>query len=114
MTVAPAASDIVFLDARQLSETIHARAVSCVEVMTAYLDHIERVNPQVNAIVSIEPREALLRQARERDEALGRGESLGWMHGMPQAVPCRRRDPRYGGLSGSCRPVACARWDTLM
>ena len=80
------APDIVFLEARQLSEAIHGRAVSCVEVMTAYLDHIERVNPLVNAIVSLEPREVLLRQARERDEALGRGESLGWMHGIPQAV----------------------------
>jgi amidase len=65
---------------------IHARSVSCVEVMTAYLDHIERVNPRVNAIVSLEPREALLRQARDRDDALGRGESLGWMHGIPHAV----------------------------
>jgi amidase len=80
------ASDIVFMDAHQLSQAIHARAVSCVEVMTAYLDHIERTNPLVNAIVSLEPREALLRQARERDESLARGESLGWMHGIPQAV----------------------------
>ena len=79
-------SEIVFLDAHQLSQAIHARTVSCVEVMTAYLDQIERLNPRVNAIISLEPREALLRQARERDEALARGESLGWMHGMPQAV----------------------------
>ncbi|HEX7842339.1 MAG TPA: amidase [Kofleriaceae bacterium] len=85
---APAARapDIVLLDARRLSEAIHARTVSCVEVMTAYLDHIERLNPHVNAIVSLEPREALLRQARERDAALARGESLGWLHGIPQAV----------------------------
>ncbi|HEU4733656.1 MAG TPA: amidase [Kofleriaceae bacterium] len=80
------ASEIVAMDADPLSQAIHARAVSCVEVMTAYLDHIERVNPLVNAIVSLEPREGLLRQARERDEALGRGESLGWLHGIPQAV----------------------------
>ena len=80
------APDLVLWDAHQLSKAIHARAVSCVEVMTAYLDHIERVNPLVNAIVSLEPREALLRQARERDESLGRGESLGWLHGIPQAV----------------------------
>lgn len=83
---APRAPDIVRLDARELSAAIHARRVSCVEVMTAYLDHIERVNPEVNAIVSIEPRDALLRQAGERDAALGRGESLGWLHGIPQAV----------------------------
>src|ERR1041384_7725752 len=74
------------MDASRLSEAIHARELSCVEVMTAYLDHIERVNPAVNAIVSLEPREALVVQARARDEALDRGESLGWMHGMPHAV----------------------------
>ena len=85
--VVPArAPDIVRMDAHALSAAIHARAVSCVEVMTAYLDQIERVNPLVHAIVSLEPREALLGQARERDEALGRGESLGWLHGIPQAV----------------------------
>jgi len=27
---------------------IRARKVSCVEVMTAYLDHIEKLNPRVN------------------------------------------------------------------
>src|SRR5262245_10230799 len=78
--------DLVSMTAHQLSTAIHAREVSCVAVMTAYLDHIERFNPQVNAIVSLEPRDALLRQASERDESLARGESLGWMHGMPQAV----------------------------
>ena len=82
----PRAPDVVRLDARRLSEAIHAREVSCVEVMTAYLDHIARVNPVVNAIVSLEPRDALLRQAGERDAALGRGESMGWLHGIPQAV----------------------------
>src|SRR6185503_13475 len=74
------------MDANRLSEAIHGRDVSCVEVMTAYLDHIERLNPQVNAIVSLEPRESLLGQARERDEALARGASMGWLHGIPQAV----------------------------
>src|SRR5947209_17436345 len=77
---------LVMMNAVALRDAIHARTVSCVEVMTAYLDHIERLNPLVNAIVSLEPRDALVRQARERDESLARGESLGWMHGMPQAV----------------------------
>lgn len=89
MTAPVRAPEIVQWDARRLSEAIHARAVSCVEVMTAYLDHIERIDqlrPRFNAIVSLEPRESLLRQARQRDEALARGESLGWLHGIPQAV----------------------------
>jgi amidase len=74
------------MDASALAQAIRARRVSCVEVMTAYLDHIDRVNPLVNAIVSLEDRGSLLRQAAARDGELARGEYLGWMHGLPHAV----------------------------
>ena len=74
------------LDAVALSAAIKARQVSCVEVMAAYLAQIERVNPRVNAIVSLQDREDLLRQAKEREAQLSRGEYLGWMHGFPHAV----------------------------
>ncbi len=77
---------IVALDAEALSRAIHARQISCREVMQAYLAHIERFNPQVNALVSLRPAEALLAEADERDRELGRGHSRGWMHGMPQAI----------------------------
>jgi amidase len=79
-------SDIVMMSAIDLSQAIHAKRVSCREVMIAYLDHINRVNPKVNAIVSLQPSETLLKQAGERDAQLARGESLGWMHGFPHAV----------------------------
>jgi amidase len=79
-------SDLVMLDAVSLASAIHRRQVSCVEVMTAYLDHIERVNPQVNAIVALQDRGQLLAEARERDQQLSRGESLGPLHGFPHAV----------------------------
>jgi amidase len=39
-----------------------------------------------NAIVSLQDPETLMAQARERDAQLARGESMGWMHGMPQAI----------------------------
>jgi Asp-tRNA(Asn)/Glu-tRNA(Gln) amidotransferase A subunit family amidase len=55
------------LDAVALSSAIHTRQLSCVEVMTAYLDHIERLNPKVNAIVALEDRDRLISQATERD-----------------------------------------------
>ena len=79
-------SDIVMMNGRELSAAIHAKRVSCVEVMTAYLDHIARLNPKVNAIVSLRDRADLLTEAREKDAALARGEGQGWMHGFPQAV----------------------------
>jgi amidase len=74
------------LDADALSRAIHAKEVSCREVMRATLDRIAAVNPRVNAIVSLQDEGELLRQADERDARLARGESLGWMHGMPQAI----------------------------
>lgn len=79
-------NDIVALDASVLAAQIHARKLSCVEVMTAYLDHIAVINPQVNAIVALQDRNLLLAQARERDDQLTRGESMGALHGLPHAV----------------------------
>jgi hypothetical protein len=40
-------SDIVMMDGVALARAIRSRQISCVDVMTAYLDHIERLNPQV-------------------------------------------------------------------
>ena len=54
--------------------------------MQATLAQVDRLNPSSNAIVSrVEP-DLLLSQADERDAQLTRGQSLGWMHGLPQAI----------------------------
>ena len=78
--------DLVMMDALDLSKAIKSKQVSCKEVMATYLDHIERTNVKVNAIVSLQNRDELLKQATERDEQLARGEYRGWMHGLPHAV----------------------------
>jgi amidase len=81
-----APSEIVMLDAGALSEAIRAKKVSCVEVMTAFLDHIDRLNPKVNAIVALQDRASLLAQARGKDDELARGAAVGPLHGFPFAV----------------------------
>lgn len=78
--------EAVTWDALTLSRRIHARDVSCREVMAAYLAHIETHNPAVNAIVSLRDRDELLDEADARDRQLARGESMGWLHGVPQAI----------------------------
>ncbi len=83
---APKGADIVAMDATALSALIKRREVSCVEVMDAYLAQIKRVNPRVNAIVALQDEGKLRAQALERDRQLARGQYMGWMHGMPQAV----------------------------
>ncbi|WP_017479318.1 amidase [Pseudomonas sp. PAMC 26793] len=77
---------IVELDAIELSRAIHARQVSCHEVMQAYLAQVERFNPAVNALVSLRSDEEVLAEAMQRDRELDQGQSRGWMHGMPQAI----------------------------
>jgi len=81
-----AINDIVAMDAAGLAAAIAAREVSCVEVMGAYLDHIDAFNPRVNAIVSLQDREGLMSQARAKDAEAARGETLGPLHGFPVAV----------------------------
>lgn len=74
------------LTAVELSTALAQRQVSCVEVMAAYLQHIHRHNPVYNAIVGLVEDDLLLDQARAADRTLARGESRGWLHGMPFAV----------------------------
>jgi amidase len=74
------------LSADDLSRAIHARAVSCREVMAAYLARIHRLNPALNAIVNLADDEVLLAQADQRDAELASGTSRGWLHGVPQAI----------------------------
>ena len=86
---AKSAGEITGWTAVQLSQAIRSRSVSCIEVMGAYLSQIDRLNPKVNAIVSLQARDDLLAQAGRRDTELAAaraaGNSVGWMHGFPQA-----------------------------
>jgi amidase len=77
-------SEICFMTATELARRIRARELSAREVMEAHLVQIERVNPKVNAIVTLLPAQAM-EQARMADEALVRGEDLGPLHGLPIA-----------------------------
>jgi amidase len=74
------------MDAVALSHAIHARTLSCVEVMGAYLDQIERLNPAVNALVALRERSDLIKEAGGLDDEIDAGRSRGWMHGFPQAI----------------------------
>ena len=60
---------------------LHTRKVSAAEVMQAFIAQIERVNPQVNAIVTFLPEEALKQaKALDRKKALA-----GPLAGLPIA-----------------------------
>ena len=76
--------ELCWLSATDLAARVRRRDVSCREAMDAHLDRIGRVNPRLNAIVTL-----LAEQGRERavaaDERLARGEAVGPLHGLPIA-----------------------------
>ena len=76
--------DLCFLPATELARLIRDRALTCEALMRAHLDQIERVNPKVNAIVTLLPDQAL-QGAREADRKLRSGDRIGPLHGLPVA-----------------------------
>ncbi|MBA3905754.1 MAG: amidase, partial [Pseudonocardiales bacterium] len=70
------------LDALELGRLIARRDVSCVEVVAAHLDRIDALNPQVNAVVALRDRDAVLAEAAARDAEERRGP----LHGLPIAI----------------------------
>lgn len=76
--------DMCLRSARELAGLIRTREVTAVEVMQAHLDRIERVNPAVNAIVTLDAEGALTRAAAA-DRDLAEGKRVGPLHGLPIA-----------------------------
>lgn len=77
-------SDLIWLTAVELADLIRGGEASAVEVLQAHLQRIDQVNPQLNAIVTYLPEQAL-EAARQADERQARGENLGILHGLPIA-----------------------------
>lgn len=73
------------MPAVELAEAMRARKLSSREVVGAYLDRIEAVNGKVNAIVSLRPRDAILRDADAADAAIASG-NAGALAGLPIAI----------------------------
>ena len=72
--------------ATDLAEMIREKKLSAREVMQAHLRQIERVNPKVNAIVTLVDEDQLMTQASAADEIIAKGKLLGPLHGLPVAV----------------------------
>jgi amidase len=92
-------NELCFSTAVELARRIRARELSVTEVVQAHLAQIERVNPKVNAIVTLTAERALA-EARDKDAALARGAAPGPLFGLPVAhkdlVPTRGIRTTFG------------------
>ncbi len=67
-----------------MARLLRTKQLSARDVLAAHLDQIDRVNPAVNAIVTLVPEQAIAAATRA-DEALARGNPIGPLHGLPIA-----------------------------
>ncbi|ARP92917.1 amidase [Bordetella genomosp. 13] len=77
-------TSICDMTALQMRAEIAAGHLGAREVVQAHLARIERWNPAINAIVTLDA-EGALRQAAQADEAQAAGKPLGLLHGLPVA-----------------------------
>ena len=73
---------LAFWSASSLARLIRSRQISARELVELHLDRIRRLNPPINAIVTLHEEGATARAA-EADEATAHRESLGPLHGVP-------------------------------
>ena len=78
-------TDLAWRDAVELEASLRARELSAVELVEHHLERIARIDPAVNAVVTVDAAGARA-QARAADAALTRGDALGPLHGLPVAV----------------------------
>ncbi len=78
-------SELAFLSATDIAARIRARDLGCEEILSHYLDRVDRHNGALNALV-VDVREQALEQARAADRAVAAGDDLGPLHGVPMTI----------------------------
>jgi amidase len=81
---AQAAASVCFMSAVEMARLIRTKKLSAREALAEHLKQIERVNPKVNAIVTLVP-DMAGEAAAKADEMQARKETLGPLHGLPVA-----------------------------
>jgi hypothetical protein len=104
--------DICYMNATDLASSIRRKDLSSVEVMTAFLDRIDQVNPKVNAIVSLVDRDTALGMAMQADADLRDRaatvlrEALGRLSVLDRATAPGPQETKQSRPPGTARPKA--------
>ncbi|MFI5229794.1 MAG: amidase [Gemmatimonadales bacterium] len=75
-------ADIAFAPLTSLSRWIETRKLSSERLTNIYLDRIQRLNPKINAIITL-TRDHALQQAKQADAEIAAGKYRGPLHGVP-------------------------------
>lgn len=77
--------DLTSQSAKSLAKKIKDKTISAVELSTAYIQQIEKVNPLINAVAQVDS-ERILKEAKKLDAELAKGILRGPFHGVPITV----------------------------
>src|SRR6266481_540097 len=79
------ARPLPLLDLAEVSQAVQKKEISPVELTQACLTRIERLNPILNAFITVTA-ESALQEAKTAEAEIARGEWKGPLHGIPLAV----------------------------
>ena len=78
-------SDATLLDLREAARAVRARSLSPVELTSACLERIARLDPALNSFITVTA-ESALREARRAEDEVAQGRWRGPLHGIPIAL----------------------------
>jgi aspartyl-tRNA(Asn)/glutamyl-tRNA(Gln) amidotransferase subunit A len=78
-------NELCYLTIREAAKLLRRRKISTVELLNAVLERIDRLNPEVNAFITVAAERALADAQRAQRE-ISRGGSRGPLHGIPLLI----------------------------
>ena len=80
------ATDLLTLDAHSLQGRMREGSITAVDLLTSCLTQIKAHDDRLRAIISVAPRELLLRRAQQLDQERALGHIRSDLHGIPILV----------------------------
>jgi amidase len=77
--------DVLTWTAGRLADAVRRREIASRELLSIALDRIDRINPKLNAVVTLDAERAA-EWAAAADEATAHGETTGPLHGLPITI----------------------------
>jgi amidase len=77
--------DLCYTPAIKLREMIRNKVISPIEVVTTFMNRIEKINPTINAYCTLVP-EMALQSAKDAESAIMKGSGVGPLTGIPVSI----------------------------
>ncbi|MFO7559987.1 MAG: amidase [Desulfobacterales bacterium] len=78
-------NELAFCSATELVASIKAGKITCTEMLDYFTDRIARLNPELNAVIQMDIKNARAR-SEKADSAIKNGEDWGPLHGLPVTI----------------------------